>query len=138
MDKLSIRNHIHVDGYAYGVRPRIMGVTPWEKRLAPSAGSVYQPEPPRDAVLEMVVVMDNPVTGYGVEYEVLVCADLIPAQNGGMCDPSWPAHFAAPEAWYHREGRGWKRLELDRQGVAQVQRELDREMDYVEVYGREP
>lgn len=136
MDKLSIRNHIHVDGYAYGVRPRIQGATPWEKRLAPS--SEYQPEPPRDAVLEMVVVMDNPVTGYGVEYEVLICADLIPAQNGGMWDPSWPDHFGEAEAWYHREGRGWKRLELDRQGVAQVQRELDRERDYIEVYGREP
>lgn len=135
MDKLSIRNHIHVDGYGYGHRPRVVGATPWEKRLAPS--SAYQPEPPRDAVLEMVVVMDT-ATGYGVEYEVLICADFIPAQNGGMWDPSWPAHFAAPEAWYHREGRGWKRLELDRQARSQVQRELDREMDYVEVYGREP
>ena len=137
MDKLSIRNHIYVDGYAYGVRPRITGVTPWEKRLTPSAGA-YQPEPPRDAVLEMVVVMDNPVTGYGVEYEVLICADLIPAQNGGMWDPSWPAHFGEAEAWYHREGRGWKRLELDKQARSQVERELDREMSYIEVYGREP
>jgi hypothetical protein len=132
MDKLSIRNHVYSTGSSYA---QTKSVTPWQQRLAPSAGSAYQPEPPRDAVLEMIVVMDNPVTGYGVEYEVLICADLIPAQNGGMWDPSWPAHFGEAEAWYHRENRGWKRLELDRQGVAQVERELEREMSYIEVYG---
>ena len=127
IDKLSIRNYIHVDGYAYGVRPRITGATPWEKRLTPS--SAYQPEP-RDAVLSTVVTIDNPVTGYGVDYEVLVCADYEPAQRGGWEDESWEAYWHSPEAWYYRPGRGWKRLELDQRAEAQLIAELDREAEY--------
>lgn len=129
IDKLSIRNHIYVDGYAYGVRPHITGVTPWEQRLAPNTGSAYHPEP-RDAVLSTVVTIDNPVTGYGVEYEVLVCADYEPAQRGGWEDESWDAYWHSPEAWYYREGRGWKRLELDKRAEAQLIAELDREAEY--------
>lgn len=127
IDKLSIRNHIHVDGYAYGVRPRIMGATPWEKRLTPS--SAYQPEP-RDAVLSTVVTIDNPATGYGVDYEVLVCADYEPAQRGGWEDESWEAYWHSPEAWYYRPGRGWKRLELDKRAEAQLIAALAREAEY--------
>ena len=129
MDKLSIRNHIHVDGYGYGHRPRIQGVTPWEKRLAPSDGSAYQPEP-RDAVMSTTVVIDNPVTGYGVEYEVLVCAEYEPAQRGGWDDESWEAYWHSPEAWYYRKGRGWKRLELDKRTERQLLAELQREAEY--------
>jgi hypothetical protein len=125
---MSISNHI--SNYAYTKRKSVL---PWEQRLL--TASEYRAERPADGVLEMVVVMDNPVTGYGVEYEVLICAEVIPAQNGGMTDPSWPAHFGEAEAWYYREGRGWKQLQLDEQAQRQVERELDREMNYIQVYG---
>lgn len=134
MDKLSIRNHVYSTGSSYA---QTKSVTPWQQRLAPNTGSAYRDERPYEAVLEMVVTIDNPVTGYGVDYEVLVCAEFIPAQNGGMHDPSWPDHFGEAEAWYYREGRGWKMLRLDEAARCQVRRELDREMDYIEVYGRE-
>lgn len=134
MDKLSIRNHVYSTGSSYAPKK---SVTPWEKRLAPNTCSAYRDERPYDAVLEMVVTIDNPVTGYGVDYEVLVCAEFVHAQNGGMHDPSWPDHFGEAEAWYYRDGRGWKMLRLDEAARCQVRRELDREMDYIEVYGRE-
>ena len=129
MDKLSIRNHVYSASSSYACKPS-KSITPWEKRIAPSAGSAYQPEPPRDAVLEMVVIMDNPATGYGVEYEVLVCADYEPAQRGGWDDESWEAYWYSPEAWYYREGRGWKRLELDKRTERQLLAELQREAEY--------
>ncbi len=126
MDKLSIRNHVYLTGNSYAPSKSI---TPWQQRLAPSTGSAYHPEP-RDAVISTTVVIDNPVTGYGVEYEVLVCADYEPAQRGGWDDPSWEAHWHSPEAWYYREGRGWKRLELDQRAETQLIAELDREAEY--------
>ena len=71
MDKLSIRNHVYAS-FSYAHKPS-KSITPWEQRLAPNTGSAYRDEP-RDAVLSTVVTIDNPVTGYGVDYEVLVCA----------------------------------------------------------------
>ena len=127
MDKLSIRNHVYSTGSSYS--PPSKSVTPWQQRIASSTGSAYHPEP-RDAVLSTVVTIDNPVTGYGVDYEVLVCADYDPAQRGGLDDPSWEAHWHSPEAWYYREHRGWKRLELDKRAEAQLIAELDREAEY--------
>jgi hypothetical protein len=131
MDSMSISNHISSGAYT-----KRKSVLPWEQRLLKA--SEYQAQRPADGVLEMTVIIDNPVTGYGVEYDVLICAELIPAQNGGMWDPSWPAHFGEAEAWIYREGRGWKQLQLDEQAQRQVERELDREMNYIQVYGREP
>jgi hypothetical protein len=130
MDSMSISMNIQRQAYS---RKSALSVLPWEQRLL--TASEYQAQRPSDGVLEMVVMMDNPVTGYGVEYEVLICAEVIPAQNGGMTDPSWPAHFGEAEAWYYREGRGWKQLQLDEQAQRQVERELDREMNYIQVYG---
>jgi hypothetical protein len=45
-------------------------------------------------------------------------------------DPSWEAHWHSPEAWYYREGRGWKRLELTARAEGQLMAELDREAEY--------
>jgi hypothetical protein len=129
MDKLSIRNHIHVYGYGYGDNlPREpLSATHWERRLAPR--SAYQADEPTDVVLSTTITLDSE-TGYGVDYEVLVCADYEPAQRGGWEDESWEAYWHSPEAWYYRKGRGWKRLELTDRVKEQLLAELDREAEY--------
>lgn len=126
INKLSIRNYVHV--YGYGDLPREpLSATHWERRLAPR--SAYQADEPSDVVLSTTITLDSE-TGYGVDYEVLVCAEWDPGQRGGLTDPSWRPHWHSVEAWYHREGRGYRRLELTDRVREQLLAELDREAEY--------
>lgn len=83
---------------------------PWEsrlKRMAVEGLPVYREKPP-----------------YGEEYDlqrgeegtirVIVLGDYEPAQRGGRSDPSWDAHYVGIEAWFHRPGKGWVSLDLDK------------------------
>jgi hypothetical protein len=111
MDNLSIRNHIHVDGYAYGVRPRIMGATPWEKRLAPSAGA-YQPEPPRDAAATYVLGADEPSLALAAEPQHQATTPTFSPLRSHGCTarlPWWcPVRRGLSHASRH-ERTGWER-----------------------------
>ena len=84
----------------------------WERRLAPS--SSYEAFEPPHAQMYTTVILE-PRKGRNVEYEVLVCAEYEPPEDGGRDHPSYPHYYYDAQAWYHREGRGWKRLKISPQ-----------------------
>lgn len=76
-------------------------------------------------------------SGHEYEIECLVTAEWDPGQRGGWDDPSWPAGFCAPRAYWYRPKRGWKEIELSDFQKEDIVESLDHGAQLDEEYERE-
>lgn len=85
--------------------------TPWEVRLAPQSNYTAKCPDAGDHDDEMTLSFESD-SGHEYELECRVFVEFEPAQNGGRTDPSWPASFHSPVAYWFRRGYGWKEVAL--------------------------